>query len=96
MTSDEVTYLICAEVRDSDDASMVPGSIQIVCTDCEKQVWCAPSGQRLLMSDEQTVVAVCNACGLKRMLEEEDEVEITIPPGVYGEISRALRQPPVP
>lgn len=91
------TYLVCALVTPG--STMPPGFTKLSCDDCEREIWCSPSGQKLLLSSEEPIVLICMECSHKRMHQEKEqkgEVEVSLAPGAAEEISAFLRQPPVP
>lgn len=71
-------------------ASIVQGSIKAKCSDCQREVWIAPSSQKILKQDGARLI--CVECAGERMANDT-EVEVNAPtPEQKREIIEHLRR----
>ena len=74
---DERDVLVCNRVE-AFDIPMIPGTTKLRCTDCDHEVWCAPTGQKMVI--ELGLATLCTVCAYALMAEEEEgEVKIMAP-----------------
>lgn len=88
MAEEERRILICKAVVDRDTDETVPGSIIKWCAMCAAEVWIAPSGQKMLVPENNIV---CVPCGVGMAKTEADPRLEPVKPEQLAEL-RALRK----
>jgi hypothetical protein len=51
--------LVGARVEDATTAAIVPGSIIVQCYECRRDMWLAPSSQKVIMSAKRIICTRC-------------------------------------
>lgn len=89
MNADDDAVLVCLRVSEHSIASVVAGSVQKECAECDHRVWVAKAGQGVLARPGKTTV-MCMECATEKMKESPpDRTEIA--PGALDEIREHLR-----
>lgn len=94
MTEEDEAILVCA-LAEKIDRPLVPSTGQGFCSECEREVVVAPSGQKILI--DGNVRIMCDECGEYAMALDPEPV--MLPPTVEQLFEIALfhqTQPPVP
>lgn len=75
MDEDNEKLLLCLRVSDvQNNSSVVDGSVQSNCRECEELVWVSVSGQKMVVDGAQII---CNQCAEKMQEQEPQEMQIT-------------------
>ena len=82
--------LVCLRVSERSVSSVVAGSIQKNCSECDHRVWIAKAGQSLLATHEGTVTIFCMECVTPRLTATENP-KVEIAPGAVQEMIDHLK-----
>jgi precorrin-3B methylase len=77
-------------VSESSVASVVAGSIQKNCSECDHRVWVAKAGQSLLATHQGTVTIYCMECVVPR-IAADTKAQVEIVPGAVEEMAEHLK-----
>lgn len=85
---EEPIYLVCLPVINNPDGKhLAKGSIKTSCAKCNREVWIAPTGQKI--SAEKGAIVICIPCSM-RMAKEESFQEMSPTPEQKDEINKTL------
>jgi len=91
----EPLTLVCAEVIDANTDEQIEGSIILICERCERDVWCAPSGQDVIAEryrNRLELLVLCVPCGLAAMTEDDDRQILDITEAQARELREHYRR----
>ncbi len=72
--AEEMTYLVCLPVENDPTGDKgAPGSIKDKCSECSRDVWIAPTGQKYVK--EKGFVVICIPCAVRKDKEAQDKGE---------------------
>lgn len=90
MESDADVGLVCLRVSEDSIASVIAGSIQKVCSECDHRVWIAKAGQNVLATHTGKVTIICSDC-IMPLLAADKAALAEAAPGAIEEMIEHLR-----